>query len=175
MRAVTVLLLSVAACALAVPGVQVSLSAAGFSSLAGTLVADVAARVPASIPVPGGTDTKFSCVGTCHFKIKGGSVTGIKCPTHSYTLGTGGAMQVRLVCGATLAVDYEIHRSTFPSASCSGSIDGTLEALSVVVPLTAGANAANGALQLTVGAVALALGDDPLSFHGNDICKKLCM
>lgn len=151
-------------------GLRLSLSQNGLAFALGTAVSELPKE---HFVLPAIPKSKFSCLGTCYLELKGGSASGLSCSSHSVAINANNAISLSLSgCAVSFTEDYTAHRSTFPSASCSGSIDASVSGISLVANFFLGNNsAAGGGLSVTVSNVATSAQQASVSLHGNSVCK----
>lgn len=146
-------------------GLRISVSNSAVNSVGQGFLRQLSTQ---SFAIPEGPKTKFHCAGTCYLQTKGGTITNIRCSTATFSSSSFSLSS----CSAHAHIDYEAHRSTFPSFSCHGSIDTNLGGFSVSGSLSY-ARDANGELVVQSSNVATHLSSASVDLHGNEFCKLI--
>jgi hypothetical protein len=156
-------------CVCAPAGLSVALTDDGFRSVASPYV-EAALKSVQTLTIPDVPNQKFQCAGSCYISASNIHVKSVACgqPTFSFT-GDGATVGVP-GCTVSASADWRLHRSTFPSASCSGGMNLVLSGLSITGSAAVGV-AVDGSLQLGKAQVGTTVGGDSVSFSGD--CKWL--
>lgn len=149
------------------PGLGVAVSEAAVAKLVAHAMV-----IPTSEAIAPAPKVKFSCAGTCYFENQGGALTSVACTAPSVSLAANAVVSTSLQCTAQLAINFRIHRSTFPSASCSGTIKSSVSGLAIAVASQAVA-APSGAVAFQAVSSHITLSSDPISVHGNTFCVEM--
>jgi hypothetical protein len=159
------------------PGIDVSLSSTGFSFF-GTKAVKMAIAGAQTMPLPDIPEQKFSCAGHCYASVSDLAVRSLACGAPSFKYGAARNSVAAAVpaCAASASAHYRIHRSTFPSASCSGDVTVSISGFGISGAIDVGES--GGALKLSSASVALGVSDIGMHFSGDckllaDIAKKV--